>query len=160
MQTVQNSKVWICLLLGTILEIVFHVIQTCVIALTLIIFLICLFYNISFISKRVNLTKMSRPVIWEKHGYYIGWLSAKGTKKRKKATSLLFLIVYVGTESYLHNFRFLGYLHTIFFSMKTCCGYSLEVPHRGTSNEYSQCMFLLRNKKTINTFCLKRKLHI
>ena len=30
---------------------------------------------------------------------------------------------------------------------KTCCGYSLEVPHRGASKEYSQHMFLWRNKK-------------
>ena len=27
------------------------------------------------------------------------------------------------------------------------CGYSLEVPHRGSSNEYPQSMFLSRNKK-------------
>ena len=29
------------------------------------------------------------------------------------------------------------------------CGYSFEVPHRGTSNEYPQHMFLWRNEKTI-----------
>ena len=28
-----------------------------------------------------------------------------------------------------------------------CCGYSLEAPRRGASNEYPQHMFLLRNKK-------------
>ena len=28
-----------------------------------------------------------------------------------------------------------------------CCGYSLEAPHRGASNEYPQHMFLWRNKK-------------
>ena len=27
------------------------------------------------------------------------------------------------------------------------CGYSLELPHRGGSNEYPQPMFLSRNKK-------------
>ena len=27
------------------------------------------------------------------------------------------------------------------------CGYSLELPHRGGSNEYPQAMFLSRNKK-------------
>ena len=27
------------------------------------------------------------------------------------------------------------------------CGYSLEPPRRGSSNEYQQYMFLLRNKK-------------
>ena len=32
----------------------------------------------------------------------------------------------------------------ISFSMKTCCGYSLEVPHRGASNEYPHDMFLWR----------------
>ena len=31
-----------------------------------------------------------------------------------------------------------------------CCGYSLEVPPWGTSNEYPQHMFSLRNKKNIN----------
>ena len=51
-----------------------------------------------------------------------------------------------------------GYPHNIFsyFSTKTCCGYSLEVPHRGTSNEYPQHMFLLRNKKDISIFRMKK----
>ena len=34
--------------------------------------------------------------------------------------------------------------------------YSLEVPHRGTSNEYPQHMFSSRNKKNIGTFWLKK----
>ena len=29
------------------------------------------------------------------------------------------------------------------------CGYSLEPPRRGGSNEYSQSMFLIKNKKTM-----------
>ena len=37
-----------------------------------------------------------------------------------------------------------------YFSTKTCCGYSLEAPHWGASNEYPQHMFLWRNKKNIN----------
>ena len=37
-----------------------------------------------------------------------------------------------------------------------CCGYSLEVPQRGASNEYPQHMFLWRNKKNINTLLLKK----
>ena len=36
--------------------------------------------------------------------------------------------------------------------MNICCGYSLEVPHIGTSYEYPQCMFSLRNKKHTDTF--------
>ena len=30
-----------------------------------------------------------------------------------------------------------------------CCGYSLEAPHRGASNEYPQHMFSWKNKKNI-----------
>ena len=30
-----------------------------------------------------------------------------------------------------------------------CCGYSLEAPHQGASNEYPQHTFSLRNKKNI-----------
>ena len=36
-----------------------------------------------------------------------------------------------------------------FLYENVCCGYSLEVPHWGTSNEYPQHMFSLRNKKNI-----------
>ena len=41
------------------------------------------------------------------------------------------------------------------------CGYSLEAPHRGASNEYPQPMFfvvvfLRRSKKNINLFWLKK----
>ena len=34
------------------------------------------------------------------------------------------------------------------------CGYSLELPHRGSSNEYPQSMFLSRNKKN-NVYLFK-----
>ena len=33
------------------------------------------------------------------------------------------------------------------------CGYSLEPPHRGGSNEYPQSMFLSRNKENTVYFC-------
>ena len=36
------------------------------------------------------------------------------------------------------------------------CGYSLEVPQRGASNENTQNMFLSRNKKNIDTFWWKK----
>ena len=35
----------------------------------------------------------------------------------------------------------------LFFHKNICCGYSLEVPHWGASNEYPQHMFLWRSKK-------------
>ena len=37
---------------------------------------------------------------------------------------------------------------------KTCCGYSLEVPHWGTSNEYSQHTFSLWHKKLFTWYPL------
>ena len=42
----------------------------------------------------------------------------------------------------------------LFFNKNICCGYSLEVPRGGTSNEYPQHMFLLRNKKILVVFGL------
>ena len=46
----------------------------------------------------------------------------------------------------------------LFLHENICCGYSLEVPRRGTSNEYPQHMFSWRNKKNMNTFGLKEML--
>ena len=52
---------------------------------------------------------------------------------------------------------FFLFLHKIFLHKNIFCGYSLEAPRRGASNEYLQHMFLWRNKKNINTFWLKKK---
>ena len=35
----------------------------------------------------------------------------------------------------------------LFLKENICCGYSLEAPRRGASNEYPQHIFLLRNNK-------------
>ena len=37
----------------------------------------------------------------------------------------------------------------LFLNENICCGYSLEAPRRGASNEYPQHMYSLRNKKNI-----------
>ena len=37
----------------------------------------------------------------------------------------------------------------LFLNENICCGYSLEVPQRGASNEYPQHRYSLRNKKNI-----------
>ena len=42
----------------------------------------------------------------------------------------------------------------LFLHENICCGYSLEAPCRGTSNEYPQHAFSWRNKKNINRFGL------
>ena len=44
-----------------------------------------------------------------------------------------------------------------YFSMKTCCVWSLEVPHWGTSNDYTQHKFSWGNKKNNNTFLDEQK---
>ena len=44
----------------------------------------------------------------------------------------------------------------LFLHINICYGYSLEVPQRGTSNEYPQHKFLWRNKKSTSTFHLKK----
>ena len=46
--------------------------------------------------------------------------------------------------------------HNICFCGNICCGYALEVPCSGATNEYPQHMFSWRNKKNINTFGLKK----
>ena len=47
-----------------------------------------------------------------------------------------------------------------YFTTNICCGYSLEVPHRGASNEYPQHIFSWRNKKNIDTFQSKMALYL
>ena len=52
-----------------------------------------------------------------------------------------------------------GGIHIIFFLFldeNICCGYSLEAPRRGASNEYPQHMFSSRNKKDISIFPMKK----
>ena len=51
-----------------------------------------------------------------------------------------------------------GYPHNIFLISRQLhmLWYSLEVPRQGASNEYPQHMFLLRNKKDISIFRMKK----
>ena len=48
----------------------------------------------------------------------------------------------------------------IFLHENICCGYSLEVPQRGTSNEYPQHMFSWRNMKIISIFLVEKTKHL
>ena len=45
------------------------------------------------------------------------------------------------------NFQIKKILYFRVSALNIDCGYSLEPPHRGGSNEYPQSMFLSRNKK-------------
>ena len=44
----------------------------------------------------------------------------------------------------------------LFLLENICCGYSLEVPRRGASNEYPQQMISWRNKKDISIFRMEK----
>ena len=58
-----------------------------------------------------------------------------------------------------HRKKYKGIQIAFFFSFpfkNIYCGYSLEAPLRGTSNEYQQYIFLWRNKKNQHLFDWKR----
>ena len=76
--------------------------------------------------------------------------------------------IYTITEAYLYNFDpltphfyivklgFTGVCIIFLMSAQNIdCGYSLEPPHRGGSNEYPQSMFWAKNMKNIRIFYLK-----
>ena len=59
----------------------------------------------------------------------------------------------VGIKMFLSRRHSSRYGVNILFHHKNiCCGYSLEAPHWGASNEYPQHMILLRNKKNRKNF--------
>ena len=56
--------------------------------------------------------------------------------------------LYIGTDKGVFFIRKM-LISFLFLDKNICCGYSLEAPCRGASNEYPQHMFLSRNKKNI-----------
>ena len=64
------------------------------------------------------------------------------------------ILIRLHSESDLHSNRWHFFIRKLlvsflFLNENICCGYSLEVPRWGASNEYPQDMFLSRNKKNI-----------
>ena len=58
---------------------------------------------------------------------------------------------------YIIKLGFIGvYIIFLISALNIDCGYSLEPPHRGGSNEYAQFMFLSRNMKNIITLLSKK----
>ena len=45
------------------------------------------------------------------------------------------------------NFQWIFFYIFLIFAQNIDCGYTLEPPHRGGSNEYPQSMFWSKNKK-------------
>ena len=75
------------------------------------------------------------------------------------------IIIIIITKTYLYNFDplkphfyivklgFTGvYIIFLISAQSIDCGYSLEPPRRGGSNEYPRSMFLSRNMKNIRIF--------
>ena len=107
--------------------------------------------------------EMSKPVFWGKWenlfqnivywSFYPGCRaltvqtalicrSSHSCALRKHAYSNILKILQPKTEIFFYkNFRYFSYFCSI------DCGYSLEPPRRGGSNEYPQSMFLSRNKE-------------
>ena len=55
------------------------------------------------------------------------------------------------TDYSVRSGSLIGIFFFIFFNMKVCCVFSLESPHRGDSNEYTQYTISNMNKKnTLN----------
>ena len=72
------------------------------------------------------------------------------------------LLICVFTTHILLEDAFFNQKVSIFFlflNENICYGYSLEAPHRGTSNEYPQHMFSLRNKKNIYLILLSKPVY-
>ena len=61
-------------------------------------------------------------------------------------------MVYFNSGSTVLGKSISKYIFFLFLKGNICCGYSLEAPRRGASNEYPQHMFSWRNKKNINNF--------
>ena len=49
------------------------------------------------------------------------------------------------------NFHLKFFDYFLIFAQNIDCGYTLEPPHRGGSNEYTQSMFWSKNKKIMYT---------
>ena len=80
----------------------------------------------------------------------LGWESLH---KRRKGSKLIFIMktcLFKSIENFTtKNCKFSDINSDIFHisAQNIDCGYSLEQPHCGGSNEYSQSMILSRNKK-------------
>ena len=54
----------------------------------------------------------------------------------------------------IENFQWIFFLYIfLIFAQNIDCGYTLEPPRRGVSNEYPQSMFWSKNKKNKYTLC-------
>ena len=84
---------------------------------------------------------------WRKVRHKTNRLVEQTTKQQRvRLTPGLFKIYWKFYHTKMKNFR-LKFRCLSCFSQNIDCGYSLEPPQRGGSNEYPQSMFLSRNKK-------------
>ena len=88
-----------------------------------------------------NLHEMSKPVFWGKIHYE-------------------YMPIQIYRKFYHQKWKFSDKKSDIFHisAQNIGCGFSLELPRRGGSNEYPQSMFLSRNKKN-NVYPCKPQLY-
>ena len=65
----------------------------------------------------------------------------------------MFILSYLSSLTIARDKRGIHITFFLYLHENICCGYSLEVPRRGTSNEYPQHMFWWGNKKNICNIC-------
>ena len=92
-------------------------------------------------------TKSRTCVFSSKQAHFLAFLFVQAQSLRKHVYSNILKILPPKSENFQikNSDIFLIYVRNI------DCGYSLEPPRRGGSNEYSQSMFLSRNKKIMYT---------
>ena len=64
-------------------------------------------------------------------------------------TPMQYTAIFHGCKNDNFQFNFFDFFHI--FAQNIYCGYALEPPHRGGSNEYPRSMFQSKNKKIMYT---------
>ena len=64
-----------------------------------------------------------------------------------RGEAIAFLVFTNTTLRQLENFNLKNFVIFLIFAQNIDCGYTLEPPRRGGSNEYPQSMFWSKNKK-------------
>ena len=90
----------------------------------------------AWVWKIFSLHEMSNSIFWEKSQvkYFI-----------MKTRPLNILALFMAAQ--MKSFRWKKCYLFVIFAQNKDCGYSLELPHWGSSNRYPQSMFYSRNKK-------------
>ena len=101
---------------------------------------------------QVRAAKVNKASVFESLRFFCEMFSATILLSDLRLNYLYISASYHNQKAQLQIRHLLNLKVLIFFLLlheNICCGYSLEAPHRGASNEYPQHMFSWRNKKSI-----------